>query len=285
MPRSLASGRCNKKTLRDGRRFSGHESRNAANERRASLFWVHRCGVVSGPVRRWRVNAFSADLAHGDMKEDSMHIHCNHLIKSAALAIAIAAAAQPALAEEHGVTIGRHHFVYYRNHDIYYAPESNTYYWQTNGTWQSGPMLPPEDRAYIASGGVDIELDTAIPYTRHEYVVQHYGNAGPATQTTTTERTVVADGSTTTTTTTTKRQYIYYGDHDIFFAPDTKMYYWRADGTWHSGVALPAEDRGYVRNGGVRIELDTDRPYTQHEYVIAHYRHHRDHDEEHHDDD
>jgi hypothetical protein len=229
-----------------------------------------------------------------------MNICCNHLIKSAALALAFAAA-QPVLSEEHGVTIGRHHFVYYRDHDIYFAPESNTYYWMNNGTWQSGPVLPPEDRRYIASGGVDIELDTALPYQRHEYVVSHYRDvvpttqtttttertigSGPTTQTTTTERTVAADGSTTTTTTTTKRQYVYYGDHDIYFAPATKVYYWRNGGKWLSGTELPPEDRAYVRRGGVTIELDTDRPYTQHEYVIAHYKHHRDHDEEHHDDD
>lgn len=215
-----------------------------------------------------------------------MNIRCNHIIKSAALAIAIAAAAQPALSEEHGVTIGRHHFVYYGDHDIYFAPESNTYYWMSNGTWQSGPVLPPEDRRYITSGGVDIELDTAIPYQRHEYVVSHYGHASPTTQTTTTERTVAADGSTTTTTTTTKRQYIYYGDHDIYFAPDTKTYYWRSDGRWLSGTDLPPEDRTYVRRGGVTIELDTDRPYTRHEYVVAHYKHHHGHEEHHdHDDD
>ena len=71
-----------------------------------------------------------------------MTIHRNHIIKSAALAIAIAAAAQPAFSEEHGVVIGNHHFVYYRDHDIYFAPESKTYYWMSNGTWQSGPALP-----------------------------------------------------------------------------------------------------------------------------------------------
>jgi hypothetical protein len=213
-----------------------------------------------------------------------MNIHCNHVIKSAALAIAIAAAAQPALSEEHGVTVGKHHFIYYRDHDIYFAPESHTYYWMNNGTWVSGPALPPEDRAYVTSRGVDIELDTAVPYTRHEYVVSHYRDAAPTTQTTTTERTVAADGSTTTTTTTTKHQYIFYGDHDIYFAPDRKTYYWRTGSTWRSGATLPPEERTYVQRGGVPIELDTDRPYTRHEYVIAHYRHARDH-EEHHDED
>src|SRR6266404_3538610 len=96
-------------------------------------------------------------------KEDSMSIHRSHIIKAAALAIAIAAAAgQPVFAEEHGVTVGNHHFVYYRDHDIYFAPESKTYYWMDNGAWRSGATLPPEDMAYISSGGVDIQLDTAI---------------------------------------------------------------------------------------------------------------------------
>jgi len=215
-----------------------------------------------------------------------MSIHRNHIIKSAALAIAIAAAAaaQPAFAEEHAVTVGNHHFTYYRDHDIYFAPETKTYYWMDNGAWRSGAALPPESQAYISSGGVDIQLDTAIPYQRHDYVVTHYKNVSPTTQSTTTERSVAADGSTTTTTTTTKHRYVYYGDHDIYFAPETKTYYWQSNGTWQSGVNLPVEDQVYVKKGGVQIELDTDRPYTKHDYVIAHYKHHHD-DGERHDDD
>lgn len=199
-----------------------------------------------------------------------MNTLSNPIIKIAALAMAVAAVAPPAFAEEHGVTIGRHHFVYYRDHDIYFAPESKTYYWLSDGSWQSGRTLPREDESYVRSGGVDIDLDTDVPYTRHEYVVSHYKNAGPAS--TTTERTVAQDGSTTTTT-TTRRQYIYYGDHDIYFAPETKTYYWQTHGNWQSGAMLPEEDRGYVRTGGVKIELDTDRPYTKHDYVVAHYKH------------
>jgi hypothetical protein len=203
----------------------------------------------------------------------SIHRNC---FKIAALAIAIAAASQPAFSEEHGITIGSHHFVFYRDHDIYFAPESKTYYWMSNGTWMSGPVLPPEDQRYITTGGVDIQLDTDVPYTRHAYVVEHYKNVSPTTQTTTTERSVAADGSTTTTTTTTKHQYVYYGDHDIYFAPETKVYYWRENGAWQSGAELPLVDQPYVRKGGVKIELDTDLPYTRHEYVIAHYKHHHD---------
>ena len=150
-----------------------------------------------------------------------MKIHRNY-IKIAAIAIAISAAL-PALADETTVSVGKHHFVYYRDHDIYYAPESKTYYWIADGKWQSGPALRVEDQRYITSGGVDIDLDTDRPYERNDYVVKHYASAsGPATrETTTTERSVGEDGTTTTTTTTTQHKYVYYGDHDIYFAPNT----------------------------------------------------------------
>jgi hypothetical protein len=83
----------------------------------------------------------------------------------------------------------------------------------------------------------------------------------------------------TTTTTVTKepRQYVYYGDHDIYFAPATKTYYWQEDGTWRSGIELPPTSREYIRSGGVKIELDTDKPYERNDWVVEHYRHH-DHD-------
>ncbi len=221
-----------------------------------------------------------------------MSIHRKHIIKLAALAIAISAAL-PALAEETIVTVtkGNHHYTYYRDHDIYFSPERKTYYWMDNGTWRSGATLSPENQRYISAGGIDIELDTMKPYERNDYVVTHYKNGGPATQqTTTTEHTTHADGATTTTTTTTtKYKYVYYGDHDIYFAPERKTYYWMANGTWQSGTVLPSEARAYVRGGGVAIELDTEHPYERNEYVRAHYRHDRDRhdrdDHEHDDDD
>jgi hypothetical protein len=85
--------------------------------------------------------------------------------------------------------------------------------------------------------------------------------------------------SKTTTTTVTHEgphQFVYYGDHDIYFAPDTKTYYWQEGGTWRSGMELPAESRAYIRTGGVKIQLDTDKPYERNDYVIEHYRHHHD---------
>jgi len=196
-------------------------------------------------------------------------------LKLAALTLAISAAL-PAQADSTVTTVTKtkHNYVYYRDHDIYFAPESKTYYWQADGKWQSGSALPENHRTYVTSGGVTVELDTDRPYDRHDWVVSKYKNARPG-DATTTERTVAtsADGSsTTTTTTTTQRKYVYYGEHDIYFAPESKTYYWQADGKWVSGAELPMERRSYITSGGVTIELDTDRPYTRHEYVVAKYR-------------
>lgn len=83
---------------------------------------------------------------------------------------------------------------------------------------------------------------------------------------------------------TGKHHYVYYGDHQIYFAPETKTYYWQTDGRWISGTTLPEESRAYVTSGGVELDLDTDRPYERHEWVLAHYKHHgdRDRDEDEH---
>ncbi|HEX6833808.1 MAG TPA: hypothetical protein VF132_09785 [Rudaea sp.] len=196
-------------------------------------------------------------------------------LKTAVLSLALCAAL-PALADETTTTVTRtdnvkHHYIYYRDHDIYFSPETKTYYWNENGSWQSGNALPDEQRRYVGNGGVEVELDTARPYERNDYVVQHYKTA-PVTTTRETTRTTNDDGSMTTTTTTTKHRYVYYSDHDIYFSPETKTYYWRSNGNWTSGTSLPPEDESYVRNKGISIELDTDKPYERHEYVISHYK-------------
>ncbi|MEO8802314.1 MAG: hypothetical protein ABI304_13165 [Rudaea sp.] len=213
-----------------------------------------------------------------------------NLFTGAIMAIAIAAAL-PALADEATVVVKKttHHYVYYSGHDIYFAPDSKTYYWLDKGAWQSGTALPSEDQQFVNAGGVHIELDTDRPFERNDYVVAHYGKSPATRETTTVERSTADNGAastTTTTTTTVKHNYVYYGDHDIYFAPDTKVYYWNADGTWKSGKELPADSQNYVRSGGVSIELDTARPYERNEYVIAHYRKNHDSDQKHeHDDD
>jgi hypothetical protein len=87
--------------------------------------------------------------------------------KIAALAIAVSAAsaALPALADTTvSVEKGKHHYVYYSDKDIYYAPESKTYWWVENGKWQSGPSVPRENQDYVVRAkGIEIDLDTERP--------------------------------------------------------------------------------------------------------------------------
>ena len=80
------------------------------------------------------------------------------------------------------------------------------------------------------------------------------------------------DSTVTVTKTTTRHHYVYYGDHQIYFAPETKTYYWQHDGIWTSGTELPTESRTYVTSGGTDIDLDTDHPYERNEWVVKHYR-------------
>ena len=208
------------------------------------------------------------------------------LIRIAALAIAVSAAL-PSMADTL-VETGRHHYVWFGDHDIYYAPETKTYFWLEKGRWHSGYALPREYESYTSSRGVDIELDTDRPYERNDYVIEHYRNAPVVAreappmerETTTTERMNPNGVTTTTTTTTTKHRYMYYGDRDIYFSPETNTYFWQQDGRWVSGTSLPPEDAPYIRSGGVAIELDTERPYERNAYVIAHYKHHHDRDDE-----
>ena len=230
----------------------------------------------------------------------------SHFIR-AALAAAAIAAALPALAETRvEVTTVKHPYVYYRDRDIYYSPETKTWFWYADGNWRSGNALPPENEAFVRNGGVTIELDTARPYERNDYVVSKYKTTATGAQVTETRETKhEPDGSVTTrrevskvnpdastertvTTTTTKHRYVYYGARDIYFAPESRTWYWMADGTWRSGPELPPESRAYVTSGGTEIVLDTERPYERHSYVVAHYKHHdaeehhRHHDDEEH---
>jgi hypothetical protein len=82
----------------------------------------------------------------------------------------------------------------------------------------------------------------------------------------------MADDSTVVVTKTTKHHYVYYGDHQIYFAPETKTYYWQHDGAWTSGAELPSESRTYISAGGVELDLDTDHPYERNDWVVKHYK-------------
>lgn len=72
-----------------------------------------------------------------------------------------------------------------------------------------------------------------------------------------------------------KHQYVYYPSAEVYYAPDTRMWFWLGGDGWQAGISLPIALQGYVRAGGVNIALDVDRPYLRNDYVVRHYGGHQ----------
>ena len=64
-------------------------------------------------------------------------------------------------------------YYYYPGYDVYYYPSGGVYYWYSSGRWASGPRLP---RTIVVENAprVNVQLNTARPYTQHTWVKQHY---------------------------------------------------------------------------------------------------------------
>lgn len=64
-------------------------------------------------------------------------------------------------------------YVYYPGGGFYFAPRTRTWFWQEQGQWQHGLSLP--EQFWDASGyGVNIVLESDLPYLEHEKVFAHY---------------------------------------------------------------------------------------------------------------
>lgn len=65
-------------------------------------------------------------------------------------------------------------------------------------------------------------------------------------------------------------RYIYYPQYEVYYAPETRLWFWLDGGRWRFGAALPAY-LPLVGVPGVSIILGSDRPYYEHPLVIEHY--------------
>ncbi len=65
--------------------------------------------------------------------------------------------------------------------------------------------------------------------------------------------------------------YVYYPQRHIYYAPQSRYWYWQDRGAWRSGYYLPSAYASFAV-GGINIMLDADRPYTRHAYVVERYR-------------
>lgn len=84
-----------------------------------------------------------------------------------------ALAAPPPHAPAHGYH-AKHRYIYYREREIYYAPESRLWFWLDGGDWRFGARLPSIYQQFT-SNGVAIELGSDRPYSEHRHVVERYG--------------------------------------------------------------------------------------------------------------
>lgn len=81
-------------------------------------------------------------------------------------------------------------------------------------------------------------------------------------------------------------RYIYYPRYNVYYAPQTQLWFWLGGGRWRVGASLPGS---IVVAGapGVSIVLGTERPYEENAYVVEHYgwRHHRHYEQDEDEDD
>jgi hypothetical protein len=67
-----------------------------------------------------------------------------------------------------------------------------------------------------------------------------------------------------------KHTYRYYPYHGIYFEERTRIYFYMTDGRWQASASLPAFIRITV-NDFITLDMDSDRPYVYHKYVIKRY--------------
>lgn len=64
-------------------------------------------------------------------------------------------------------------------------------------------------------------------------------------------------------------RYVYYPEYQVYYAPETRLWFWFGGDQWRAGASLPA---GMVGVGpGVSLVLDTGYPYERHGYVVEQY--------------
>ncbi|MGA2221372.1 MAG: hypothetical protein ABSH21_06285 [Verrucomicrobiia bacterium] len=66
--------------------------------------------------------------------------------------------------------------------------------------------------------------------------------------------------------------YYYYPDVEVYYRPETKVYWWHGDGAWVSGPRPPSTI--VLRDDArVTVNLNGSEPWRQHETVLKQYPH------------
>jgi len=66
--------------------------------------------------------------------------------------------------------------------------------------------------------------------------------------------------------------YVYYPEEEVYFVPETRVYWWSVGGEWRSGPRAP---EGIVLSTSVNLDVDARDPWRHHEVIIAKYPRHK----------
>lgn len=76
--------------------------------------------------------------------------------------------------------------------------------------------------------------------------------------------------------------YTYYPDEEVYFVPETSVYWWSVGGEWRSGPRVP---EGIKLGASVRLDVDGRDPWQHHTVIHGKFPGHkhddRDRDEKH----
>jgi hypothetical protein len=64
-----------------------------------------------------------------------------------------------------------YHYMYYPDEEVYFVPETSTYWWLSNGVWVSGPRVPV---GITLGARVNLDVDARDPWRHHEVIIRQY---------------------------------------------------------------------------------------------------------------
>ena len=71
--------------------------------------------------------------------------------------------------------VRNYNYIYYPSRQVYFSPQSQTWYWTDGRRWEANNRLPYFINIDARFGGIPVVLSSPQPYVYHQYVEQNYG--------------------------------------------------------------------------------------------------------------
>lgn len=75
--------------------------------------------------------------------------------------------------------------------------------------------------------------------------------------------------------------YTYYPDEEVYFVPETRVYWWSVGGEWRSGPHVP---EGLTLGASINLGVDGRDPWRHHSVIHARFPSHKHDQQDKHDD-